>query len=291
MVIFNRNFLFLDEISLNNTHNKVFENIQVSKEDIASIDDFFTLQSAWVLMTDRRVRYYGNEAFEDSSSVDEWALEVEGVVTLIWQGKTNTIRYIKGEKYTAELLQFWVLHTFFPLVLELAKLSHILHVSAVEINEKPILFSAFSGGGKSTLLNYFLKQGHRIYGDDTVAIEEIDGSYKVVASYPFHRPYRKAEVLGYPIDNFATEVKPLYRVYRLDKSSETSKIKIEELHGVEKFETLYQSQFVTFENLTKSRYNFATKMAQQVQVFTISVPWDMERLEEVYQALLIHNEI
>ncbi len=269
----------------------VLNGIIVCQVNISTLCDIFTLQSPWVEITERRVRYYANVVFEDSSSVDEWALEVEDVVTLIWQGKTNTIRYIEGKKYTAELLQFWVLHTFFPLVLELANLSHILHVSTVEIDKKPILFSALSGGGKSTLLNYFLKQGHRIYGDDTVAIEEIDGSYKVVASYPFHRPYRKAEVLGYPIDNFATEVKPLYRVYRLDKSSETSKIKIEELHGVEKFETLYQSQFVTFENLTKSRYNFATKMAQQAQVFKISVPWDMERLEEVYQALLIHNGI
>ena len=291
MIAFNRNFLFLDEPSLTDMQCDVLDNITICLGNTSTLCELFTLQSPWVEMTERKVRYYANVAFEDTSIVDEWALEVEDVVTLIWQRKTNTIRYIEGKKYTAELLQFWVLHTFFPLVLELSKLSHILHVSTVEINEKPILFSAFSGGGKSTLLNYFLKQGHRIYGDDTVAIEEIDGNYNVVSSYPFHRPYRKTEVLGYPIDNFSREVKPLYRVYRLDKSSETSKIKIEELHGVEKFETLYQSQFVTFDSMRKSRYLFAIKMAKQVQVFKISVPWDMERLDEVYQALLIHNEI
>jgi len=291
MLAFHRNFIFIDEPTLTETIDNRLENITVLKNNNFSLSDIFILQSPWVIMTGRNVRYYTNTPFEDSLNVDFWSLEIEDVVTLIWDNKTNTIKYIEGMKYTKALLEFWVLHTFFPLVLELANIYHILHVSAVQIKNKTILFSAFSGGGKSTLTDYFIQKGHVVFGDDTIAISEDKNNYEVIASYPYHRPYREPEVLGYPIVNFGTNVEPLSHIYKLQKSKRTAEVKIFELSGVEKFEAIYQSMFVTFENMKQERYLFATKMAKYVKVFKIHVPWDRERLEEVYQAILTHNDV
>jgi len=291
MLAFNRNFIFSDELTLTTSIDNTLESIVVIKNNSISLSDIFILQSPWVTMTGRNVRYYTNTPFENSESVDSWSLEIEDVVTLIWDKKINTILYIEGEKYTADLLQFWVLHTFFPLVLELANIYHILHVSSVNIKNKTILFSAFSGGGKSTVTDYFIQKGHIIYGDDTVAISEHENTYEVIASYPYHRPYRKPEVLGYPIVNFARNVQPLSHIYRLEKGEKDAEIQIVELAGVEKFEAIYHSMFVTFENMKKERYLFATKMAKHVNVFNILIPWDLDRLEEVYQAILTHNDV
>jgi len=291
MLAFNRNFIFVDEPLLANIFNKKLESITIIKNNDVLLSNIFTLQSPWVEMTRRNVRYYTNIPFEKSVNINLWALEIEDVVTLIWDGKINTITYIEGEHYTADLLQFWVLHTFFPLVLELANIYHILHVSAIQIKEKIILLSAFSGGGKSTLTDYFIQKGYVIYGDDTVAIYEHENNYEVIASYPYHRPYREPEVLGYPIVNFGIDVEPLSYIYQLEKSGSNADIQIIELSGVEKFEAIYQSMFVTFENMKKERYLFATKMAKYVRVFSISIPWNKERLKEVYQAILTHNGV
>ena len=291
MLVFNRNFIFLDEPILTTSIDNTLKSITVIKNNNVLLSDTFMLQSSWVEMTRKNVRYYTNIPFEDKLTINFWALEIEDVVTLVWDGKINTITYIEGVKYTAKLLEFWVLHTFFPLVLELANIYHILHVSAVQIKEKTILFSAYSGGGKSTLTDYFIQKGHVVYGDDTIAINEHKNNYEVIASYPYHRPYREPEVLGYPIVNFGTDVQTLSHIYQLEKSESNVDIQIIELSGVEKFEAIYQSMFVTFENMKKERYLFATKMATYVKVFRVSVPWDMERLEEVYQAILTHNGV
>ncbi len=291
MLAFNKNFIFVDEPILTTFIDKRLENIRVVKNNSVLLSHVFRLQSPWVTMTGRKVRYYTNIPFEEQINIDFWALEIEDVLTLIWDENTHTITYIEGRLHTAKLLQFWVLHTFFPLVLELSNIYHVLHVSAVQIKEKTILFSAFSGGGKSTLTDFFIQKGHVVYGDDTIAINDANNQYEVIASYPFHRPYREPEVLGYPIENFGTKIQPLSHIYRLERSDKKAKVNIVELHGIEKFEVIYQSMFVTFESMKKERYLFATKMAKQAKVFVLSVPWDRERLEEVYQAILIHNTV
>jgi len=283
----------MDDKILENTTTKVLhlEEVYVLSTDRLKVSDLFPFQSPWVRMSGREVRYYTNEPFDMQVYITSWALEVEDVVTLIWDSKQHTVTYIEGKQYTAELLQFWVLHTFFPLVLEFEKRYTILHVSAVEIGGNVVLFSAFSGGGKSTLVDYFIQQGHTMYGDDTIAIEEQHDGYDVIASYPFHRPYRQPEALGYDVPNFAKQVKSLSCMYVLEKATTQAKIYIEELTGVEKFEALYQSRFVTFDYMKKERYLFASSMAKKVKVYKIIVPWELSRLEEVYQAILTHNGV
>jgi len=291
MQAFNYHFVFIDEPELSTACINNLLPIRVLENKNISLSKLFTLQSPWVTMTQRQVRYYTNIPFENISTPMTWALQIEDVLTLIWYADMQEIEYIKGKYYTAKLLQFWVLHTFFPLVLELDKRYHVLHVSGVQIEHKAVLFSAYSGGGKSTLTDYFIQQGHAVYGDDTVAVKEDDHSYKVISSYPFHRPFRQPEVLGYTIPNFVQTVDRLSTIYLLEKVERDAEVDIVPLSGIEKFEVLYQSKFVTFESMKKERYLFAVEMAKYVDVFKVTVPWDLERLDDVYQAVVTHNHV
>jgi hypothetical protein len=218
-----------------------------------------------------------------------WALEIKDVVTLIWDAKSRNIFYIKGNNYTPKQLRYWIFHTFFPIVLELERTYRILHVGSVEIEGKPVLFSAFSFGGKSTLTDYFIKQGHPLLSDDSLGIDKRNDGYYAIPSYPFHRPYRKLETLGDPVENFATEPKPLHAVYLLEKSEPDAKVEIHELKGIEKFKAFHYSAFINFDFMKKERFEFFTEMAKHVPVYKITIPWDLQRLSEVYDAIVKHS--
>ena len=40
----------------------------------------------------------------------------------------------------------------------------------------------------------------------------------------------------------------------------------------------------------KSRFEILSKIANSIKVYDISIPWDLDRLEEVYQAIIKHNK-
>lgn len=264
--------------------------ICISEKSAYSLLENFPLLSDWYLMSGQQVRYYSKVLFEEADENFSWALEIQNVLILIWDAKNQNIHYIKGEHYTPERLRFWVYHTFFPLVLELQRTYRILHVGAVEIEGKPVLFSAFSFGGKSTLTDYFIQKGHTMLSDDSVAIDKHEETYYAIASYPFHRPYREVETLGYPVENFATGPKPLHAVYVLEKAEPDAEVEIEELKGIEKFKAFHYSGFVNFDFMKQERFIFFTQMAKHIPMYKIVIPWDLERLDEVYQSMIRHQQ-
>jgi len=241
----------------------------------------FTVQSAWLKMSQRSVRYHSNDEI--------WGLEIKDVLTLFWDRKTQSIGYIKGKYFSKKRLEFWTFHTFLPLALSLQKSHTILHVGAVLFNNKAILFSALSFGGKSTLTAYFLDKGHALLGDDTVAIIKDKEVYNAIASYPFSRPYREPESLGSKVDNFVQKPSYLQSMYHLKSVDKEAKVSIRTLYGIEKFKVLQQSLFIEFSSLKEINFIFITDLAKHISVYEIEIPWDLERLEEVYQAILTHN--
>jgi len=291
MLVFDYDFLFLDEETLGNEKSEsVRKSIAIKEQTTLNLSDIFSIRSPWVTMTLRNVRYYSNKRFEVMSPNENWGLEIENIVTLIWNGK-DTITYIKGSEYSVELLQFWVFHTFFPLVLEVQRVHRILHVGGVELNGKAVLFSAFSFGGKSTLTEYFLEHNHPILGDDTIAILKEKDAYKAMASYPFYRPYREPETLGKPIQNFVKSPLALHCIYYLEKSDKNADIVISKLQGIEKFKAFHYSSFINFDFLKKEHMAFFADMSESIPIYVITVPWDLDRLDEVYQAILLHNGV
>ncbi|MDQ7084723.1 MAG: hypothetical protein Q9M36_07235 [Sulfurovum sp.] len=66
-------------------------------------------------------------------------------------------------------------------------------------------------------------------------------------------------------------------------------VTIIELYGVEKFKALHTGDFIHFNFLKKAHLAYIAQMAQAIPVYQIQIPWDKERLSEVYQAILTHN--
>ena len=288
MIIFNHNFIFRDETELqDNIHKNDLKSISIIEEQNFPLSDTFALIGTWMTISSGKARYLSQTLFEKANRKLSWALEIKDVVTLIWDAKERKIIYIKGSKYTPVQLRYWIFHTFFPIVLELERTYRILHVGSVEIEGRPVLFSAFSFGGKSTMTDYFIQKGHTMLSDDSLGIEKRDEAYYAVASYPFHRPYRELETLGYPVENFATEPKPLHAVYLLEKSESDVMVEIHELKGVEKFKAFHYTPFVNFSFMKKERFEFFAEMSKHIPVYKVTVPWDLDRLDEVYKAIVV----
>jgi len=288
MIIFNHNLIFRNELKLqDNILKNDLESIFIIEEQTFPLSDTFPLIGAWIPISGGKIRYHSTILFENADTRLSWALEIKDVVTLIWDAKERKILYIKGDKYTPTQLRYWIFHTFFPIVLELERTYRILHVGSVEIGGKPILFSAFSFGGKSTMTDYFIQKGHTMLSDDSLGIEKRGEEYYAVASYPFHRPYREVETLGYHVENFATEPKLLHAVYLLEKSAPDATVEIVELKGIEKFKAFHYSNFINFSFMKQERFEFFSEMAKYVPVYKVVVPWDLERIEEVYEKIVL----
>lgn len=292
MIVFDHNLVFQSENVLHNSmiQKENIETIFIMEDSRFLCTATFPFAYAWVSMSGQEARYYSTLPFEIREERFSWALEIKDVVTLIWDAENRNILYVKGLSYTYERLRFWVYHTFLPLVLELERTYHILHVGSVEIEGKPILFSAPSFGGKSTLTDYFIQQGHTMLSDDSMAVDKCGDVYYAIASYPFHRPYRELETLGYPVENFATEPKPLHAVYLLEKSEPDVAVEIEELKGIEKFKAFHYSSFIDFSFMKQERFIFFTEMAKHVPVYKVKIPWDLQRLGEVYENIVNHSK-
>jgi len=245
----------------------------------------YTLKRPWVPLSGQEGRYFSKTPFEEADEHFSWGLEIKDVLTLLWQPDNKTIFYAKGRHYTPSRLQFWIFHTFFPLVMQLSKHYHLLHVGAVELEGKPVLFSAPSFGGKSTLTDYFIQKRHPLISDDSLAVKKQNGQFTVIPSYPFHRPYREPESLGHKAAFFAQEAKPLYAVFILEKADEDANVTVIELKGIEKFKAIKESAFIDFPFLKKEYFVFFSDLAQSVPVYRIGIPWDITKLEEVYQKI------
>ena len=151
MTAFNKNLTFPNEPQLNDAVEKCSLETIVISENISPIQNYrLTLKTSWFPLSGQEARYHSAVPFHEASQTFSWGLEIKDVLSLVWDAKKREIHYSHGEHYSPERLRFWVLHTFLPLVLELERSYHIVHVGAVEVEGNPILFSAFSFGGKST---------------------------------------------------------------------------------------------------------------------------------------------
>ena len=264
--------------------------IAVCRSPAPICSDMFSIVTEWYDMSGQKARYCANTSFKDADAGFAWALEIRGVMMLLWEPSERTIYYTPKAGYSKARLQFWIYHTFFPMVLELMRRYTVLHVGGVEVAGVPILFSAPSFGGKSTMVDYFVNAGHTLYSDDSLAIEKSDRSYLAVASYPYHRPYRKPEVLGYRVKRFGVIPQPVGALYLLDKQEGYDGIEIVALKGIEKYKAFHHSIFIEFSFRKQERFLFFSEMARHIPVFRIRYPHDMQRLGEVYSKIVMHVE-
>lgn len=234
----------------------------------------------------RKIEIQSDKPFENIQKNQILSFIVEDVVTLISKIESNEISFFKGKKGSDKLIEYWLYHTFFPILLTFESKYYFLHAGAVEIENTPVLFIADSFGGKSTLTDFFIKKGHTMISDDKVATFEKDNMIFSVPSYPYHRPYRKMEDLGLFVENFAEESKPINCILNLVKSDDNSDIIFNKISGLEKFKALKYATDIDLPINQKQRFKALTNITNKVDIYDITIPWDLNRLEEVYQAIL-----
>lgn len=218
-----------------------------------------------------------------------WCFEVEDVVRISWRGGECELQCSLGSEGSERLLVFWFVHIFLPLYLTLERGYDFIHSAAVEVDEHPILFVAPSTGGKSTLGDYFLKQGHPMLSDDKVATFLHENQFWAVPSHPHHRPFREFEVLGYPVENFSRSSAPIRAFYALEQGEPDSDVDITEVTGFRKFEQLLPNYLFGFDFLKQQRMRWLAQLADQSRVYRIRRPWSLERMHEVYEAICTHS--
>lgn len=231
---------------------------------------------------------------EDGNCVDNsqklWGFHIKDVVFFWWKNKTNIIYYKLETAGTPELLSYWLLHIALPMFFTAEEHYAFLHAGAIEVQGKPILFLAESFGGKSTMTNFFIGQGHAMISDDKVGTFEENGLFFAVPSYPYHRPYRKAEDIGRYVENFVTEPKPIHAFYALEQADKDANIEIDEMSGMEKFYLLRLSSQFNLSFQKEKQFAYLMRISNSVRMFRIKIPWDIDRLPEVHKAIEKHIE-
>ncbi|MDH5523380.1 MAG: hypothetical protein OEY01_05245 [Desulfobulbaceae bacterium] len=238
----------------------------------------------------RLVYFYSDRVFTGVEADQPWCYEVKGIVRFYWVSGSRSIYYALDEDGDANLLSFWFIHLLLPLYFTLENMYDFLHAGAVEIEGKPVLFIAPSMGGKSTMTDYFINQGHTLISDDKVPTFIDRGRFMAVGSHPYHRPYRKFEELGYCVDNYTTEFNPIHAFYALKTADADAEIEITEIKGVEKFTTLLPNYLYTFSFLRPQRLHYLGQMLNSIKVFTVTVPWDIKQQGKVHDAICSHSQ-
>lgn len=237
----------------------------------------------------RKVYLSSDREFGHTTAGQPWCYDVLGVLRFYWQSGEKHIYYEFDESGSPELLCFWFVHLLLPFYLSLEGVCDFLHAGAVSCAGKLILFIAPSMGGKSTLVDYCLKQGDALVADDKVPMFMEDGRVFIAGAHPYHRPYRQLEVLGDYAVNFEMDCQPIHAFYILDTVAENANVDIEEVRGVEKFEFLHPNYLYATPLTGQESINSLTVLLQQAPMFRLKIPWNLERLPEVYSALNQHR--
>jgi hypothetical protein len=217
-----------------------------------------------------------------------WALEAENAVTFAWRQGSHEVRYEPGPGHDPALFGFLFLHSFLPVYFTINRDYHVLHAAGMEIAGRTLVFLAPSMGGKSTLTDYLVNRGHRFLSDDKLATFQREEGYCAVGSYPYRRPYREAECLGDFTPAFASSPRRIHALYALTRAEPDSKVRIGAMPGLERFRQLTDGRDVILSFRKAEDFSYLTGMAQHLPLFQLRLPWCLDRLPDVHDALLRH---
>jgi len=236
----------------------------------------------------REVYLYSNQVINGSTKNQPMCYEVKNVLRFYWRGNDRNIYYSLDQYGNAKLLGFWFVHLFLPLYFTFENMYEFLHGGAVKVDGKSIIFLAPSMGGKSTITDFFIKKDTTLISDDKIPTFIQNNQFMVAGSHPYHRPYRKFEELGFHTGNFLTSPSKIHIFYSLKRESPDGKIHIKEINGFQKFNTLLPNYLLMFDFHKEKRLNYLTRMLNQTPVYQLQIPWNIERLEEVYHIICTH---
>ncbi len=291
MIAYNHHIEFIPKLKKDKKINPSYlDSVTIEENSTLSLDNQFLYKMTFFKYQKRNLSLYADKAFNSTQKGNFWAFRVKGVVTFFWKHETLHLEYVKEEYFTEKLLEYWCLHTLLPIFFSIEERYDFLHASAVELDGNSILFTAKSFGGKSTILDLFMKKGHNMISDDKVAIVKESGLFYAVPSYPYCRPYRKMEDLGFFVESFTSKLKPIYTVYELVKVKENGAVAIRKLKGMEKFRSLRNASDINICFLKLKRFKFLTQMTDGIDVYRVNIPWNIKRLNEVYSSITKHQK-
>ena len=282
--IFGHNLIFI-----NNPNIKDFISLRsIDNIKFIKIDDFDIAQFGRVYEWSKLSSKYARVAMSrDAFSIEgdsRWALEVRDKLKIAWSGEGNIV-YYSYSCHVDELL-FWIFHTFLPLSLDYNKKMTIFHASGVYIGGKSVIFLAPTHGGKSTLANEFIKRGYSLVGDDSLGVIYKNDTIYTLSSYPFRRPYRRVGELGIYTESYISRLQELGRVYLLDRCNPKDNIDISKVRGLEAFEYLSKSLFVSYSRLSKEKMSLISAIIKNIPVYRLMIPWSIDRIDEVIEVIL-----
>ena len=274
---------FFDSTSMSSQYSEL--TVIKIEDDIQTLKYFRTYQQN----QNRNVLLSSSFPFRENIADQRWTFEVENIVGFSWEKGSNSIEFFERQEGNETLTKYWFLHTFLPIYLTIEAKCELIHAGSVEIDNKPVLFIAPSYGGKSTLTDYFLKQGHVMVSDDRVPLKEVNSQIIAQSSYPYHRPYRKMEDLGVRVDKFMLESKELHKIYVLEPAEASAEVSFTRLKGIQSFSALQYNFDFSLELNKASSFELMAKIASKVPIYQISFPWDLTKLDKVYQAICKHS--
>lgn len=238
----------------------------------------------------RDIVIWSNASFGKSIKNRPWCFEINNAIRFYWLGKSNLVYYERYAGCTIQQLSFWFIHIFLPYYLALEQKFDLFHAGVIELGHGASLFIAPSMGGKSTTIECFIQNGHALLSDDKAPVIESGNKFVTIPSYPYNRPYRKLEDIGHPALQYKDEALPITCIYSLKRVEDNDEVIIEALNFVEAFPILMPSYLYAFDFTHAKRLVFISSMMQTIPMFKVSVPNDLQRLEEVYQAIVLHNK-
>ena len=214
-----------------------------------------------------------------------WRLEVAGLFTFRWHNSEDRISISLFQADNGKLC-FWLLHTVIPVYLMLKEKSFFLHASAIESENGALVFVAPSSGGKSSLVNAFVRQGSRLVADDKLRIRYSRNRYFAFPSHPYRRPVRENENLGEYSPLHAVDPLPIKAIYLLNLTDRRELFKIDEIHALDKFEVLKKACLYEPASITKHELEHIIDLARRCRLYRIDLPAGLELLPSRVEAIL-----
>lgn len=225
---------------------------------------------------------------EPQRAQKRFAVLIDEVALFSWDDqKQGNIEYERLQDGTDARVAYWLMQLVLPVYFTFFEIYFFLHGSAVEVEGEHALFFADSFGGKSTMADYFVNRGHPLVTDDKLPVR-IDEGVHFLASYPYHRPYRGVEDMGRHVKRLSALQPTRAFGYRLLKASPEDEITISSVSGAEKFQIVRGASELNFTQDILAHTRYLAKVSNALKMFEISVPWDINRLPEVYERITHH---
>ena len=234
------------------------------------------------------------------SNDNEFLLKVPNVATFLIQDGNKVTINRDTEAENRELELFFLGSAMAVILMQRGIIS--FHGSAFEKDGKCIIISGLSGGGKSTLLRYFINQGYKALTDDVCALSIKDNKVTLTPSYPSSKIWAdvmnkynltkdksnqvRPEIEKYKQsfkNEFCNQEREIKSIYIL-KTQNSEDFSTNEIIGFEKFKqlkaNLYRPKFPEATGKEKETFIILNKLANQAKLHFLTRSTSIDLLEE-----------